>query len=53
MRMAHTVSAADMAAERAYGFVLGIETVKALSPETIDDLYTWVDTTYDELIKGL
>ena len=28
-----------MAAERAYGFVLGIETVKALPPETISSLY--------------
>lgn len=53
MRIARTASAADMAAERAYGFVLGIETVKALPPETISNLYTWVDTTYHEVIKGL
>jgi hypothetical protein len=53
MRIAGTFSTADMAAERAYGFVLGIETVKALPPEVIGNLYRWVDATYDEVIKGL
>lgn len=38
MRIARTASAVDMAAERAYGFELGIETVKALPPETISNL---------------
>lgn len=53
MRGARTVSAAEIAAERAYGFVLGIETVKALPAETIGSLYTWVDITYDEVINQL
>lgn len=49
MRGARTVSDAEIAAERAYGFVLGIETVKALPSETITNLYAWVDVTYDEV----
>ncbi len=53
MRRARTVSAAEIAAERAYGFVLGIETVKALPSETIGNLYTWVDITYEEVINKL
>lgn len=53
MRGARTVSAAEIAAERAYGFVLGMDTVKALPSETIGNLYTWVDITYEEVINQL
>lgn len=53
MRRARTVSTAEMAAERAYGFVLGIDTVKALPSEEIATLYIWIDATYDEVINVL
>jgi len=53
IRIARTQSAAELAAERAYGFVLGIETVNAVTSDTVDRLYAWVNATYAEAIDEL
>lgn len=52
MRGARTAAAAELTAERAYGFVWGIETVKALSPDTIDSLYDWIEATHREVLQN-
>lgn len=43
IQQAHTADELFRASDRAEGFVLGIETVKALNPESIEALYVLYD----------
>lgn len=49
MRGSQTVPAAELVAERAYGFVLGIETVQALEPFVTARLYEWIEATFADV----
>lgn len=49
MRSSRSVSAAELVAERAYGFVLGIETVQALEPWVTARLYEWIEATFADV----
>jgi hypothetical protein len=48
-----TLEAAELVAERAYGLVLGIETVNGLPAQTIAALYQWLNATCDDVTAGL
>lgn len=53
MRGSRTLSAAELVAERAYGFVLGIETVQALDPFVTARLYEWIEATFVDVTTSL
>lgn len=52
MRSSRSVSAAELVAERAYGFVLGIDTVQALDPFVTAQLYEWIEATLADATAG-
>lgn len=53
MRTSADARAAELVAERAYGFVFGIETIGVLPQSITDQLHRWVDATYTEVKADL